>query len=993
MKNPLIIFLCVLIALASFHTTTRSKGTTDRHADHNIIELPHIPAALTGIDGTLYQTAAANTTVLGWWQFDDPIAGECDPEGWTTKDATAQLKTYFHVDGDDALDDGCHTITPVNGQKSMWCGQWVTTQEPWCGWSTLPGVGNSWDQRLVSDTLACDTLSWSWTVEWDSEPYYDFTYAEYLDTDGDIWIELPVNSGAGHYDGVGGPSIENFEIAPPNGWTRLRYRFTSDGAWSDEDGLWPTAEGAVKLDDITVVCQNGPSYFHDFESEACGDTQTLDGFWRGETAPAFGDYARLVHGSSVVQEDPCFIVRSCIWVFFDDPLITNYACGGWPLQGAMPYRDWDEELFMDNEIWSPWIPNAGSGTEYILSFLTYRDLPLDNLQFYTWYVRAKGLEGCPSAWDNPNFVYYGGQKDWLRTHFQAGSYIAADATDIQVAIAAVDMCKYWCGIYHFSGCHSHAPLFDQVRLVRVDTQGPQWVVRHIELWQDNFPDEGDVDTPTSFARCDMAMDMLSTNSGGILPGDSLVVTVADPGGLADDNSAGRPGKAVYVFVRVTDRHGNPKPGKSGTAIESPDNQAYAGDPSAGTPRWPWVGTVTANGQMWDQFKMDYVYSPAGGLVADKYCCDLMDIGSGPTGPHYNHTNENTLANTGVFTPGDVINYFFGAMNASGQWTYWHRTYHGQGQSRQTHNMGEAALEPCEWSVLPDAGLLVGELGDILFVDDADDRVVTDDRRVRGGPPQVYFDWVFDELGIADRVDRFDVLGPSSVVDNSLASRVKNYHNQLIGDPGEIYQQILWNSSNLAWGLVGDGGYYLGGSGSDKSPDWSALKYFMDFHPNNPGCFLAGDNMADDWMRLNHPDAIGFKGTYMNFNLVRDDHKTLGEPVSPLIRAGVGGSYGVFDQPEHLPNGYLQFYAYGGCAILNDFDVLQATGSSRAEMTFPVGYDAAVLAQATITAQTTARAILTGFGFDFIRDDGDFPHSGRRTSFMRDMLVWFNNIIP
>ncbi|MEJ2722628.1 MAG: hypothetical protein P8181_16040, partial [bacterium] len=473
------------------------------------------------------------------------------------------------------------------------------------------------------------------------------------------------------------------------------------------------------------------------------------------------------------------------------------------------------------------------------------------MQFYVWSVRTRVDGGCPSVWDGPNFVYYVGQKDWIRMNFQAGSFVGADATEIQIALGAVDMCGAW---YCWDPvCHSHAPLFDQVRLVRVNTHGPQWAVRHIDLWQDNFPDEGGVDPVTTFTRCDMAQDKLPSWHGSLLPGDSLVVEVTDPNGLADENSAGRPGKAVYAFVRVTDRNGIAKFGKNGTAIQSPDNRAWSADPNAGTLRWPWVGTVTANGVAWDQIRMDYAYTSSGGFVADKFCCDLMDIGTGSAGPHYGHVNENTAANTGIFTPGDVINYFLGAKNINGEWSYWHRTYHGQGQSHQTNSIDEAARDACEWSVLPDAGLLPGEEGDILFVDDADDRVIADDRRVLGGPPQVYFDWAFGANGVSDRVDRFDVLGPSSAVANSLVSRVKSYQDQLIGAQTEIYQQILWNSSNLSSGLIADGSPPNGGSGPDKSTDWSLLKYFMDFHPQDPGCFFAGDDLAYEWNTLAHPD--------------------------------------------------------------------------------------------------------------------------------------------
>src|SRR3990172_11550805 len=118
---------------------------------------------------------------------------------------------------------------------------------------------------------------------------------------------------------------------------------------------------------------------------------------------------------------------------------------------------------MDNEVMSPVFSNTGYGTEFRLSFLTYRDLPLDNLQFYYWRVRPWIL-GCPEAWRSDGFFYYGGRKDWISNSFSIGPSVAASATQLQVAIGAVDMCGVWCGIYGTGVCHSHAPLIDEVKV-------------------------------------------------------------------------------------------------------------------------------------------------------------------------------------------------------------------------------------------------------------------------------------------------------------------------------------------------------------------------------------------------------------------------------------------------------------------------------------------------------------------------------------------------
>ncbi|MEJ2720426.1 MAG: T9SS type A sorting domain-containing protein, partial [bacterium] len=931
-------------------------------ADYKFMEVPQAPASESEFGGTMFQAAAANTTVLGWWQFDT-ATGQPTTDGWTSTDMTAQVATYFPVDG-----PGCSGVTAVNGTKSMWCGQWASTAVPYCGWAALPGYGNNWDQSLISRVGAS---SITFTCIWDSEPSYDFTYVEYYDNVGGAWVDLPVNAGAGFFDGNGGPLTETHSFTGP---TDVRFHFVSDGAWSNEDGLWPTTEGSFKVDDIQL--DGGTP--ENWENEACYQLLSDDAVWKAEPSVPYGLYAALTSAATIVQEDPCARPLSNLWTFFDDPTVTNYACGGWPLQGAMPYGPDANGLYINNEIWSPAVDNIGTGSQYRLSILTYRDLPLDNLQFYIWSVRTYDVSGCPTPWDNFNFVYYGGQKDWIRSVFEMGSLIPGTADKVQVSIGAVDMCLYWCGVYGTGSCHSHAPLIDQARLVRVSTEGPQWNVRHIDLFHDNFPEDG---TVTGAARADMAQDILPAANPAILPGDSIAFEVTDPGGLGTDPQFGGP--AVYVFAKVVDRFGNDQ-GVTGPQMESPDITRYVGDVSA-TKRFPYCGTAgnaSAPAGLpagWQQFRCDPAFTSAGGSVSDRFCGDLMDVA--PL-----HVLEDP-GNSGVFVPGHVVRYFLGAKNAANQWSYFHRTFssghalytmEGQGGSESTTNLAVATAEAMEFSILPDAGLLPGDEGDILFVDDADDR---------GGPAQLYFDWAFDAMGILDRVDRFDVLGPSSQVGNSLASRVKSYQAQLIGDTDEIYQKILWNSSDLSAGLVCDGSPPNGGSGPDKSLDWTALKFFMDFHPNNPGCYFAGDDLAQEWNTLAHPDAVGFRGTYMSYLLTNGNHAKppTNLPVSPKVYQNTG-----------QPIGPAIMTAYGGCPAINDFDVMAPGGpacainSSYNVMDGPYG---GVMRQASPNLNgTTARVVLSGFAFNFIRDDVPAV-PGDRSVHLHDIITWFQNVIP
>jgi len=167
MKRAFLAAVCLVFVLTS---APLARNTPDNRGNFQITEIPPAPVSESEYGGSMFKAATASTTVLGWWQFDDPLSGLCDPEGWISADMTEQIATYFHVNGNALGDPGCDAITPVNGLRSMWCGQVPTSANPWCGWSTLPGYGNGWVQYLVSDTLVCDTLSWSWTAVWDTEP-------------------------------------------------------------------------------------------------------------------------------------------------------------------------------------------------------------------------------------------------------------------------------------------------------------------------------------------------------------------------------------------------------------------------------------------------------------------------------------------------------------------------------------------------------------------------------------------------------------------------------------------------------------------------------------------------------------------------------------------------------------------------------------------------------------------------------------------------------
>ena len=130
------------------------------------------------------------------------------------------------------------------------------------------------------------------------------------------------------------------------------------------------------------------------------------------------------------------------------------------------------------------------------------------LIFYVWHVRNVKTDGCPSRWRDDNFVYYGNQKDWLRRPFPCGTYVSANDVTypaISIGVGAEDLCAQWKGTTGDCLCHSHAPLIDEIEIYRITSEGPQYVVRDIDFFQDNFSADG---TITGTARADAAIDIL-----------------------------------------------------------------------------------------------------------------------------------------------------------------------------------------------------------------------------------------------------------------------------------------------------------------------------------------------------------------------------------------------------------------------------------------------------------------------------------------------------
>lgn len=406
--------------------------------------------------------ALPDTFVLAQYDFEDGMGGP-DPQGWISVDRTEQ-GLYFHID--DFAGAG-PPYAPLAGAQSLWCGA-----ETIANCLTCPGYGNLWAQRFESVAFpASGNVSVSYLIEYDVEPGYDFAHVEYL-SKSNLWQTLTSYTGQG--SGLASHVVPADSLA---GSVRVRFSFVSDGSFSDEDGNWPTS-GAAVVDSVTISDSTGLLDFQDFEAEAVGALATADGDWSASSYPPFGDYAALFDGSAVLQEDSFVVNTTWLWGFFDGSPDT-YACGGHPEQPAVPYTDVPGSRngvdYIDNDVWSPWIdisqdengtPIVSDLGGFLIEYDVYRDLPLDNLVFYRHRVRYI-VDGDTTGWEGP-FLFHspGNIPDWFRMTDDITDGYAPGATHIQVAIGCLDACSFHCGIFGSGNCHSHAPLIDNVRVLR-----------------------------------------------------------------------------------------------------------------------------------------------------------------------------------------------------------------------------------------------------------------------------------------------------------------------------------------------------------------------------------------------------------------------------------------------------------------------------------------------------------------------------------------------
>lgn len=717
-----------------------------------------MPQKVRGNFGVLHGQAMNNPTkadttyMLGGpgtltGRFQD-AAGQPNWQGWTSQDFTYSPDAYWSVTNEPEL--------LIAGNYSLWCG--LEYPEP--GPIPVPGFGygNSWSQSVyytytVPNPGVQSNVVWAMKLQFDSEPGYDATQLEW--NSAGQWVTL------GTYDGnsadVATPPNTYIDVShaftvrdvdysgPSNNQIQLRIRFSSDAAWSDQDGLWPTNRGACQVDDITVNVNGNLVNSENFESGTPGAwVQILD--------PGVGDFAALY--SNLGDLDPCRTNWTPQVAFIDDGVVVpgtgGSVCITW-CYGPSGYIVnntgglMGPDYFLHNGVISPALAWPANADAAVLFFEVYRHEELGAPtvwpgMFYQWHVRstnsgnAADLEAAP--WRNRNFVQYGGP-DYLRQREVVSDLLVQNRTHAQVCLRAYELGWNW-GWIGVDG--TPAPYFDNVSFVAYEVAGPAITTRDIDVANDGFPDNQTIDYANlgnNAVRFDMARNVAPALDQNNYPGDTIIFDI--------------------VAVRA------------GTELVFPPKMHVA---MKANPVFDGVRVLPAGfTQTGDLIEgvVDglYTFNANGIQIADRFNFDLPD--------------------DDFFFPGDVIHYYIRAEDTGG------------GASTLPGNLD--SFGNFDHNLSFDSTFIVRALPTMFSATPGDQPKILfwNDFANRGGENE----WMFalNNIGYkeAENFDLYYTNGPSSGVGNGLGGRATQFHLM-------HYDVLLYTSGDLSVSTLSNGDY-------------------------------------------------------------------------------------------------------------------------------------------------------------------------------------------
>jgi hypothetical protein len=414
------------------------------------------------------------------WTWDH---GAPDPlEGWYSVDQTAAPNPYFrqitaaswtgHLNG---------VAAPIiTGAGSAWVGLMEDEAELRC-WDSGLGYGNLWCQRLTSPTLTyggTGTVSLNFNYFNDSEADFDYSKTILAVAGGEL-----VLNGDGFSSKVGTPptgpwaaysrTITQSEMGGSGSRPfTIRFEFTSDVGWSDEDGQYTTTYGPFGADDVVIggdVVGGTQSYNFDASLQN----------WTASSCPGVGSYFAVHPLSDYIIQDPC-------------------TCR---LEGNVigMHDDLQEHPTNQHEaIYSPIVDHRSlqSYNKFLAFFDQYLDMPQANgvvdrigWNYYPFVCPASGQTQW-SGRQGRNVWYYHGDTPFCWRYFEsAQQWGIPSAVDY---VGLVYEVSYDCS--NCSGITNFTPISDNVRIRMTGGANTPGIAYDVGCqFQDGFPQTQQLD--------------------------------------------------------------------------------------------------------------------------------------------------------------------------------------------------------------------------------------------------------------------------------------------------------------------------------------------------------------------------------------------------------------------------------------------------------------------------------------------------------------------
>jgi len=440
--------LCVGIAPArSYAARTLGGGAEPPPAGVLRTAVPPSETAPSVSKAPLIQRAPAIGETL--YVYNENLNNRTSPsnEGGFTHYDQSLKPTAWHVDSIPAL--SCQGAV-------WWCG---IVDSLWIYDSNRAGYDNDWTQYLsntvdLSGVAANTPVTLSFRHRFNAEPNYDYGFVEVWDPTEDWQLLTSYTGTVPNNQSL----CDSVTLAIPDS-TRLKYNpllfrftFTSDVGYSSADGLY-NGDGWI-IDNITVKAGTQVKFFDDGH----GTTGT----WNVSTFPGVGDFFWL--SNNVFTEDICSSNTSTVWSDWD-PVV----------QSAVPR--------MDDLLSTPPIAINRASNAFV-EFDVYRNLPLLACFYYHLNFRTKNAGDANwGLWQDPTFfVYYGGNKDWIRQRIPLPG--AGNHDSLQVQLGLRDYATTFCGgVSSAGGVYT---FFDNIAIGVIGTAPPSFIVRDIDFFNDTF---------------------------------------------------------------------------------------------------------------------------------------------------------------------------------------------------------------------------------------------------------------------------------------------------------------------------------------------------------------------------------------------------------------------------------------------------------------------------------------------------------------------------